>query len=105
MQLYKVQMGVLKNLFFYIHLNSTVLVEVSKNNQSQIVLKITWATLRDAVITCACEIANAGVPVREAWQVTGQGSKENHHLQSSPDITITQRLSSISSTAVVQKRH
>lgn len=41
MQLYKVQMGVLNNLFFYIHLNSTVLIEVSKNNQSQIVLKIT----------------------------------------------------------------
>lgn len=32
MQPYKVQMGVFKNLFFYAHVNNTILVEVSKNN-------------------------------------------------------------------------
>lgn len=58
-------MGVFKNLFFYVHVNSIILVEVSKNNQSQVVLKITLATLGDAVTTCASETGNAGVPVCE----------------------------------------
>lgn len=65
MQPYKVQMSVFKNLFFYIHIN-TILVEVSNNNQSQVALKITLTTLRDAVTTCASDIGNAGVPVCEA---------------------------------------
>lgn len=66
MQPYKVQMGVFKNLFFYAHINSTILVEVSKNNQPQVVLKITLATLRDVVTTCASDIVNTGGPVCEA---------------------------------------
>lgn len=61
MQPYKVQTVVFKNLFFYVHVNSTILVEVSRNNQSQVVLKITLATLRDAVTTCVCAKVNAGV--------------------------------------------
>lgn len=104
MQLYKVQMSVFKNLFFYVHVNSTILVEVSKNNQTQIALKITWATLRDAVTTCACEIVNAGVPVCEALagNRTGQQGKSPlaikswHHYHSS--------LSPISLRATVQTR-
>lgn len=74
MQPYKAQMGVFKNLFVYVHANTIILVEVSKNNQSQVVLKIALATLRDAVTTCASEMVNAGVPVCEA--LTGQAARK-----------------------------
>lgn len=74
MQPYKAQMGVFKNLLVYVHANTIILVEVSKNNQSQVVLKITLATLRDAVTTCASEMVNAGVPVSEA--LTGQAARK-----------------------------
>lgn len=78
MQLYKLQMGVFKNLFFYVHVNSTVLIEVSKNNQPQVVLKITLATLRDAVTTCASDAVNAGSLSVKSWLAgnrTGQQGK------------------------------